>query len=91
VVSALLIDHDLREVEDLREGQSMQSAEQAHNIRAEGRAIAAPLPQHAAAAVLVETSTTLPRKRLTTREIARRRRQRLLELLQQHAKPPASQ
>jgi hypothetical protein len=29
--------------------------------------------------------------RLTPRELARRRRQRLLELLQQPAKPPASQ
>ena len=29
--------------------------------------------------------------RLTVRELARRRRQRLLELLQQPAKPPASQ
>jgi hypothetical protein len=31
------------------------------------------------------------RGRLTARELARRRRQRLLELLQQHVKPPASQ
>jgi YD repeat-containing protein len=35
--------------------------------------------------------TRSKRGRLTARELARRRRQRLLELLQQHAQPPASQ
>jgi hypothetical protein len=62
----------------------MQSEEQAHNVRAEVRATAEPLPQHADAAPPV------PRRRLTTRELARRRRQRLLELLQHQAQPPAS-
>ena len=91
VVSAILIDHDVRESEDWLEGQSMQSEEQAHNVSAEVGAIAEPLPHHMGAAPLVQTSTPVPRRRLTTREVARRRRQRLLELLQQHTKPPASQ
>jgi len=52
--------------------------------------MAEPLPQHADTAPRVQTSTSVPRRRLTTRELARRRRQRLLELLQQQAKPPAS-
>ena len=90
-MSAILIHHDLRESEDVLEGQPMQSEEQAHNVKAEVRAIAEPLPQHAAADPLVQTSTGVPRRRLTTRELARRRRQRLLELLQHQGKPPASQ
>jgi hypothetical protein len=69
----------------------MQSQDRAHNIRAEVRSITEPLPQHADANPLVQTSTRVPRQRLTTRELARRRRQRLLELLQQQAKQPASQ
>jgi|RhiMetdeSRZDD1v2_1073273.scaffolds.fasta_scaffold355921_3 hypothetical protein len=47
---------------------------------------AASLPQHADAKPLDETSTHVPGRRLTTRELARRRRQRLLELLQQQEK-----
>ncbi len=49
------------------------------------------MEQHADAKPLVQTSTSVPRRRLTTRELARRRRQRLLELLQQQTKQPASQ
>ena len=60
----------------------MQSEEQAHNVSAEVGAIAEPLPHHVGAAPFVQTSTPVPRRRLTTREVARRRRQRLLELLQ---------
>ncbi len=86
----ILRDHDLREIEDVLEAQPMQSEEQAHNVSAEVRAITEPLPQHAAADPLVQTSAGVPRQRLTTREIARRRRQRLLELLQHQGKPPAS-
>jgi hypothetical protein len=69
----------------------MQSEDRAHNVREEVRAIAEPLPQHADAEPLVQTNTNVTRRRLTTRELARRRRQRLLELLQQQAKQPASQ
>jgi hypothetical protein len=68
----------------------MQSQDKAHNASEGRRVIAEPLPQHADAVPLVQTSTSVPRRRLTTRELARRRRQRLLELLQQQAKPPAS-
>jgi hypothetical protein len=49
-----------------------------------------PLAEHAEATPLVQTSTSMPQRRLTTRELARRRRQRLLELLQHQGKPPAS-
>jgi hypothetical protein len=68
----------------------MQSEEQTPNVRAKVRVTAEPLPQHADATLLVQTSTGVPGRRLTTRELARRRRQRLLELLQQPAKPSAS-
>jgi hypothetical protein len=50
-----------------------------------------PLAEHAEAPPpLVQTSTSIPRRRLTTRELARRRRQRLLELLQHQGKRPTS-
>jgi hypothetical protein len=90
VVSAILIDHDVREIEDVLESHDMQNEEQAHNVSEAARAIAEPLPQHADAEPLVQTSTRVPQRRLTTRELSRRRRQRLLELLQQQAKQPAS-
>jgi len=90
-VSAILMDHKLHEIMDLQEEQYMQTEEQAHNVSAEVRVTAEPFPQHADAKPLVQTSTNVPRRRLTTRELARRRRQRLLELLQQPAKQPASQ
>jgi hypothetical protein len=47
-------------------------------------------PQPANMGPMVQTSISGPRRWLTTRELAHRRRQRLLELLQQPAKPPAS-
>jgi hypothetical protein len=68
----------------------MQSKDKAHNDRAEGGAITEPLPQHADAAPLGQTSASIPPRRLTARELSRRRRQRLLELLQPQTKPPAS-
>ena len=68
----------------------MRSGAQAHNVRAKARTMAEPRPQHADAEPLVPTGTSVPRRRLTTRELARRRRQGLLELLQQPTKPPAS-
>ena len=89
-VSDILIDYELREIRSLLEEQYMQSEEQTHNVRAEARTIAEPLPQHADAEPLVPTGTSVPRRRLTTRELARRRRQRLLELLQQSTKPSTS-
>ena len=49
-----------------------------------------PLAEHTEATSLIQTSSSLPQRRLTTREIARRRRQRLLELLQHQGKLPAS-
>ena len=87
VVSAILIDHDMREVKDWLEGQDMQSEEHTHNVSTEVGAIAEPLPHHADAEPLGQTSPPVSRRRLTTRELSRRRRQRLLELLQQQAKP----
>ena len=66
----------------------MQSEERANNDRDGVRVIAQPIPQHTDAVPLVQTSTRVPRRRLTTKE---RRRQRLLELIQQQAKQPASQ
>jgi len=68
----------------------MQSEERANNDRDGVRVIAKPIPQHTDAVPLVQTSTRVPRRRLTTRELARRRRQRLLELLQQHGQQLAS-
>jgi hypothetical protein len=68
----------------------MPSEEPTPHVRAEVRGTAEPLPQHADATRLVQTSTGVPGRRLTTRELARRRRQRLLELLQQPAKLSAS-
>jgi hypothetical protein len=61
----------------------MQDDEDIHNARAEGSAIAEPLPQHADAVPLVHISTSAPR--LTTRQLAKRRRQWLQELIQQPA------
>jgi len=49
-----------------------------------------PLAEHAEATPLVQMSSSVPRQRLTRRELARRRRQRLLELLQHQGKLPAS-
>ena len=69
----------------------MQSQDKAHNAREGMRVVAEPVPQHADAVPPVETSTSVPRRRLTTRELSRRRRQRLLELLQQYTKQPVSQ
>ena len=47
------------------------------------------LAEHAEATPLVQTSSSIPQpRRLTRRELARRRRQRLLELLQPQGKPP---
>jgi hypothetical protein len=68
----------------------MQSEASTPNVSTEVQVSAAALPQPADAHPLDATSTRVPRRRLTTRELARRRRQRLLELLQQPAKPPAS-
>ena len=49
-----------------------------------------PLAEHADVPPLVQTSSSIPQRRLTRRELARRRRQRLLELLQHQGKPPTS-
>ena len=82
--------HELHEITHWLEEQYMPSEEQAPNVAEVVRVMAEPLPQHADTAPRVQTSTSVPRRRLTTRELARRRRQRLRELLQQQAKPPAS-
>ena len=86
-VSAILIDHDLREITNWLEEQDMQHEERANHAREGAREIAA---AHADADPLVQTSSSLPRRRLTPRELARRRRQRLLELLQHQGKPLAN-
>ena len=69
----------------------MQSQAKAYNVSEGVRAVAEPLPQNAEAKPYIQTSTSVPQRRLTTRELSRRRRQRLLELLQQQVKQPASQ
>jgi hypothetical protein len=68
----------------------MQPEHSAHNVGEGGRESAKPPAEHTEATPFVQTSTSMPRRRLTTRELARRRRQRLLELLQHQGKPPAS-
>jgi hypothetical protein len=65
-------------------------AEQTQNDMGGQRNANEPLAEHAEATPLVQTSSSLPRRRLTTRELARRRRQRLLELLQHQGKPLAN-
>jgi len=89
-VSAILLDHELRAIPDDGGRQEMQRKEGAHNDSEGGREIAAPAAAHEEVTPLAQTSSSVPRQRLTTREIARRRRQRLLELLQHQRKPPAS-
>jgi hypothetical protein len=89
-IAESVLDHELCAIRRLLEEQEMQSEEQAHHVSREVSTIAEPLPQHAAADPLGPTGTRVPRKRLTMRELARRRRQRLLELLQQATKPSAS-
>ena len=64
----------------------MEHEERAHHVSEETRAIAEPIVEHAEATPLVETGSSIPRRRLTTRELARRRRQRLLEMLQHQEK-----
>ena len=68
----------------------MQSEQPIRHGIAEVRTSTEPLPQHADAVPLVQTTTSAPRRRRNTRVVAQRRRQRLQELLQQHAPPPAN-
>jgi hypothetical protein len=77
----------LREIAHVLEEQDMQCEKSTHHVSEGGRVTAEPLAEHAEATPLVQTSISMPRRRLTTRELARRRRQRLLELLQQQGKP----
>jgi hypothetical protein len=65
------MDHELRASTHELEEQAMQREERAHHV-SEG--------------ALVQTRRSIPRRRLTTRERTRRRRQRLLELLQHQGK-----
>ena len=51
---------------------------------------AEPLPQPAEAIPRVPTAPSARRRRRNTRVVAQRRRQRLQELLQPHAQPPAN-
>jgi hypothetical protein len=68
----------------------MQSAEPVRSGPEEDSVIAEPLPQHTDAVPLVQTTPSAPRRRQNTRQVAQRRRQRLQELLQNPASPPAS-
>ena len=63
---------------------SMKEAHQG----AEAHTLTEPLPQHADAEPLVQTSTSAPRRRLTTRQLAKRRRHLLQLLLQQATQQP---
>ena len=65
-------------------------AEQTRDDAGGQRNASEPRAEHAEATPLVQTSSSIPRRRLTTRELARRRRQRLLELLEHQGKPPAT-
>ena len=51
----------------------MQSQAKAYNVSEGVRAVAEPLPQHAEAKPYIQTSTSVPQRRLTTRELSRRR------------------
>ena len=84
------MDDELCEITHLLEEQNMQREDSTHSVSAEVQVSAASLPQQADAHPLDQTSPSVSGRRLTTRELARRRRQRLLELLQQAAQPPAS-
>jgi hypothetical protein len=75
------MNHELREITTLLEEQDMQCEKRAHNVSEGMRVTAEPLAEHAEATPLVRMSFSVPRQRLTRRELARRRRQRLLELL----------
>jgi len=68
----------------------MQSEEPIRHGSEEVRPSVEPLPQHADAIPLVQTTTSAPRRRLNTRAVAQRRRQRLRELLQHQAQRPAN-
>jgi len=85
------MDHDVHEITDGWESQHMQSEEPVRHGREEVRTSAESLPQHTDAVPLLQTNTSAPRKRLNTRVVAQRRRQRLQELLQHHAQRPANQ
>ena len=67
----------------------MQSEEPGRHGREEVRPSAEPLPQHADAVPLVQTTTSARRRRRNMRAVAQRRRQRLQALLQPHAQQPA--
>jgi hypothetical protein len=68
----------------------MQSEEPVLHESAEVQTGAESLPQHPEAVPRVQTTPRAPRRRQNTRQVAQRRRQRLQELLQHHASPPAS-
>ena len=68
------------------EEQAMQREERAHHVSEGACEIAEPPAADADATPLVQTRRSIPRRRLTTRERTRRRRQRLLELLQHQGK-----
>ena len=65
-------------------------ADQTHSDLGGQRNAHEPLAEPAEVTPLVQMSSSIPRQRLTRRELARRRRQRLWELLQHQGKPPAS-
>ena len=89
VVSAILIHYELRAITHVLEEQDMQCEKRAHHVSEGIRGTAEPLAEHLEATPLVQTSSSLPPRRLTTRELSRRRRQRLWELLRHQGKPPA--
>jgi hypothetical protein len=89
-VSDILRDHELCAMTHALEEQDMQREERGQNVSEGVRMTAEPPAEHADATPLVQTSTGMPQNRLTRRELARRRRQRLLELLQHQGKPPTS-
>jgi hypothetical protein len=84
------MDHDVYEITEGWESQAMQSEEPVRHGSEEVQTSAEPLPQHADAVPLLKTKTSAPRRRLNTRAVAQRRRQRLQELLQHHAQRPAN-
>jgi hypothetical protein len=69
----------------------MKSEEKPDIVITEVCTISDPLPQHIDEGPLAQASITPPRRRLNTRRLYQRRRQRLQELIQQQATEPASQ
>jgi hypothetical protein len=84
------MDNDVHEITEGGERQPMPSEEPSGHGSDAVQTSAEPLPQPTEAIPLVPTAPSARRRRRNTRAMAQRRRQRLQELLQPHAQPPAN-